>query len=548
VVLVDRRLRSSEGAVAGAGATLVATALLWAAHLVQAGVPFAPISIAQRALRVIPGRVAVFFIEALGHWALRSFVIGVLLATLALGAAAGAWVGRRPPEARGRATWLAGGLLTLLAAAGWTATPGGMSLIGYLLLAAVAGAVWVLVLRGALDRLARDPVPASSAGRRSDPVWERPEAPVGGLGRTRREFLRAAAGAGGLVLAAIGVEKVLGSFGDRGGRPLARPAGAGQLAEVGVPAESQAQRAAFELAGLTPEVTPNGEHYTVDESIIDPDVDASTWRLRVDGLVGRPVELGYDELLRMASAEQFVTLQCISNEVGGDLVGTARWTGVPLRDVLERAGGPGAGAVRVVFHAVGGYTDSILVATALDPATMVAYGMNGLSLPRSHGYPARIIAPGIYGMKNVKWLRRIQVVDYDYQGYWQRSGGWDNIAEIRTASRIDLPGGDEPVQSPVTVAGVAWAGRRGIAKVEVSADGGATWRAATLRRQLAEAAWRQWRLDLDRAQLPDRPGDLRLLVRAVDGTGAVQTEARARPLPSGSSGWDEVRIRVVPRG
>jgi DMSO/TMAO reductase YedYZ molybdopterin-dependent catalytic subunit len=241
----------------------------------------------------------------------------------------------------------------------------------------------------------------------------------------------------------------------------------------------------------------------------------------------------------MPATEQYVTLQCISNLVGGDLVGTAKWTGVPLARVLERAGGAGPGAVRVVFHAVGGYSDSLPLAKALEPTTVVAYGMNDRSLPRAHGFPARIIVPGIYGMKNVKWLERIEVVDYDYRGYWQRSDGWDNVAVIKTASRIDVPqeltalGG-----AGALVAGLAWAGDRGIRRVEVSLDGGASWVPATLRRQLARAAWRQWRLPLP----PGTQGRRTIKVRAVDGRGEVQTAREASPHPSGASGYDQVDV------
>jgi DMSO/TMAO reductase YedYZ molybdopterin-dependent catalytic subunit len=292
------------------------------------------------------------------------------------------------------------------------------------------------------------------------------------------------------------------------------------------------------IRGLTPEVTPNRLHYVVDTSIIDPNVDRRSWRLRVGGLVGRPVELGYDELLAMASTEQYVTLQCISNLVGGDLVGTAKWTGVPLGAVLARAGGVSPRAVRVVFHAVGGYSDSLPVAKALDPATVVAYGMNDRSLPRAHGFPARIIAPGIYGMKQVKWLERIEVVDYDYRGYWQRSDGWDNLAEIKTASRIDVPAELTAVDGEIVVAGLAWAGDRGIRRVEVSLDGGSTWLPATLRRELAPAAWRQWRLPLP----PGGTGRRTIKVRAVDGRGDLQTARQAPPHPSGASGYHEVDV------
>ena len=240
----------------------------------------------------------------------------------------------------------------------------------------------------------------------------------------------------------------------------------------------------------------------------------------------------------MPSTEQYVTLQCISNLVGGDLVGTAKWTGVPLAEVLERAGGTGPGAVRVVFHAVGGYSDSLPVAKALDRATVVAYGMNDRSLPRAHGFPARIIAPGIYGMKNVKWLERIEVVDYDYQGYWQRSDGWDNVAEIKTASRIDVPRELTSLRDAGVVAGLAWAGDRGIRRVEVSLDGGTSWAPATLRRQLARAAWRQWRLPLPAGV----SGRRTVKVRATDGRGELQTPREAPPHPSGASGYHHVDV------
>ncbi len=288
---------------------------------------------------------------------------------------------------------------------------------------AAAAVAYVSVLRGAFGRLERDPVPA----------------PASGLGRTRRELLRAAVGAAGLLATGFAVRRLTGGIGDAGGQPLARPAGAAPVRPAPDPA---GRRRPGRLGDRWPHPRGHQQPAPLHRRRVDHRPQrrpAGSWRLRVEGLVGRPLTLGYDELLAMPSTEQYVTLQCISNLVGGDLVGTAKWTGVPLARVLERAGGAGQGAVRVVFHAVGGYSDSLPLAKALDPATVVAYGMNDRSLPRAHGFPARIIAPGIYGMKNVKWLERIEVVDYDYRGYWQRSDGWDNIAEIKTASRIDVP-------------------------------------------------------------------------------------------------------------
>jgi DMSO/TMAO reductase YedYZ molybdopterin-dependent catalytic subunit len=534
---MQRRLRTSEAFVAGAAAMVVALAVLGLVHLVQASFPFPPLGLAQRLLRLVPGSLAVFFIDRLGHWALRLFAAGFTVGTVLAGGAAAVLVARVggpgaqvaegdsprtiPPGRRGRAAWLAGGLLGLVALAGYRGQPGAPSLLVYGAVVAVAAVAYVSVLQGALGRLERDPVPA----------------PAGGLGRTRRELLRAAVGAAGLLATGFVVRRLTGGIGDAGGRPLARPAGAAPVRPA-PPAAAGDDPGAWDIPGLTAEVTPNRLHYTVDESIIDPNIDSRSWRLRIDGLVGRPVTLGYDELLAMPATEQYVTLQCISNLVGGDLVGTAKWTGVPLARVLERAGGAGRGAVRVVFHAVGGYSDSLPLAKALDPATVVAYGMNDRSLPRSHGFPARIIAPGIYGMKNVKWLERIEVVDYDYRGYWQRSDGWDNIAEIKTASRIDVPQELTSPEAAGVVAGLAWAGDRGIRRVEVSLDGGTSWVPATLRRQLARAAWRQWRLPLP----PGTSGRRTIKVRATDGRGELQTPREAPPHPSGASGYDTVDV------
>jgi DMSO/TMAO reductase YedYZ molybdopterin-dependent catalytic subunit len=518
---MQRRLRTSEALVAGTAATVVAIAVFGLVHLVQASFPFPPLGLAQRLLRLVPGPLAVFFIDLLGHWALRLFAAGFTIGSVLAGAAAAVLVARAPTVRRTRAAWLAAGLLGLVALAGYRAQPGAPSLLVYGAVVAVAAVAWVSVLSGALGRLERDPVPA----------------PASGLGRTRRELLRAAIGAAGLLATGLALRRLTGGIGDAGGEPLARPAGAGPVRPAPPPAAGD-DPAAWNIAGLTAEVTPNRLHYTVDESIIDPGVDRRSWRLRVDGLVGRPVGLGYDELLAMPAIEQYVTLQCISNLVGGDLVGTAKWTGVPLAQVLERAGGAGRGAVRVVFHAVGGYSDSLPLAKALAPTTVVAYGMNDHSLPRAHGFPARIIAPGIYGMKNVKWLERIEVVDYDYRGYWQRSDGWDNIAEIKTASRIDVPAELTSASDAGLVAGLAWAGDRGIRRVEVSLDGGASWVPATLRRELALAAWRQWRLPL--------PGGVHgrrtIEVRAVDGRGTLQTPVPAPPHPSGASGYHTVDV------
>jgi DMSO/TMAO reductase YedYZ molybdopterin-dependent catalytic subunit len=516
-------LRAREAFLAGAAAMLVPTALLGVAHLVQANIPFPALGLAQHVVELIPGTVAVFFIERLGHWALRLFAIGFSVGSVLIGGVAGILVARAPVRLRLPAAFAAGAVFAAIALGGYRSEPGAPALTTYAAVLAVAGVLFALSLRGSLDRLERDRVPP----------------PARGLGRTRREILRAGAGALGLLAVGLAFRQLSGGgIGDRGGKPLLRPSGAAPLRPVNVPPDGPEDAPFRSIAGLTPEITPNHRHYVVDESIIDPDVDQASWKLRVDGMVSKPFTIGYGELLSIPAIEQFVTMQCISNEVGGNLVGTAKWTGVPLAALLDRAGGVPARAVRVVFHAVGGYTDSLPVAKATDGMTVVAYGMNDRTLPRAHGYPARIIAPGIYGMKSVKWLQRIEVVDYDYKGYWAAGAGWDNIAIIKTASRIDVPAELAAVKGDAMVAGVAWAGERGIQRVEVSFDGGRTWTPATLRRKLSRTGWRQWRL-------PWRPatsGKTELVVRAVDGQGALQIQTPEAPFPSGSSGYERVEV------
>jgi DMSO/TMAO reductase YedYZ molybdopterin-dependent catalytic subunit len=517
-----RGLRTSEAFVAGVAAMLVPTTLLGVAHLVQANMPFPALGLAQRVVELIPGTVAVWFIDKLGHWALRLFASGFTLGSVLAGGIAGILVARQAPSRRLLASSVAAAVFGAIALGGYRGGPGSPAFTTYAAVVALAAVVLALSLRGSLERLDRDKVPP----------------PARGLGRTRREVLRAGAGAFGLLAVGLLVRSMSGGgIGDRGGRPLVRPAGA-PLQPATLPPDPPEDAPFRTIQGLTPEITPNHRHYVVDESIIDPDVDPGSWRLRVDGLVGKPITLGYQQLLALPAIERFVTMQCISNEVGGNLVGTAKWTGVPLAALLERAGGVSQRAVRVVFHAVGGYTDSLPVAKASDSETMVAYGMNGQTLPRAHGYPARIIAPGIYGMKSVKWLQRIEVVDYDYEGYWQRDAGWDNVAVIKVASRVDVPRELAAVKGEATIAGVAWAGDRGIEAVEVSVDDGRTWMPAILRRQIARTTWRQWRL-------PWRPtgsGRTTIQVRAFDGQGKVQIAEQAPPHPSGSSGYQRTEV------
>jgi DMSO/TMAO reductase YedYZ molybdopterin-dependent catalytic subunit len=291
------------------------------------------------------------------------------------------------------------------------------------------------------------------------------------------------------------------------------------------------------IAGLSPEVTPLDDFYVVDESLIDPDIDPATWHLAVGGLVERPLAITYGQLKAFPVVERYQTLQCVSNEVGGDLISTARWAGVPLRLILERAG-VRPGAVEVVFRASGGYSDSLPLDHAMDDSTLIAIGMNGHVLPRAHGFPARLLSVGTYGMKNPKWLTSIEVVDRPYQGYWE-TRGWAKPGRVKTFSRIDTPRDGGGVGGEAVLAGVAFAGDRGVRRVDVSTNGGRTWSPADLRDPLSSYTWRLWRHVLP----SDATGTFGVLVRAVDGTGAVQIRPATDPFPDGSSGYHAITLR-----
>jgi len=297
-------------------------------------------------------------------------------------------------------------------------------------------------------------------------------------------------------------------------------------------------------AGRLPDpITPVGDFYVVSKNFVDPRVDTSetNWTIRLDGLVEQPLTLSASELRALAGPDFVSTLTCISNPIGGPLISTGRWSGAPLATVLRRAGVK-PGVVDVVFAGRDGYTDSIPLAKALAPTTALVWAINGQPLPRAHGFPARVIVPGRYGIKNVKWLERITLVDTTYEGYWQQQG-WTNVGIVKTESQIRVPQDKAIVRaSQAELAGIAFAGDRGIRKVEVSLDGGATWQEATIvaNPSPTNLSWVLWRLPWHPA-----PGTYTLVVRATDGTGAVQTSRHAATLPDGASGWQHVVAGVV---
>jgi hypothetical protein len=291
---------------------------------------------------------------------------------------------------------------------------------------------------------------------------------------------------------------------------------------------------------LSPPVTPNDDFYLISKNFVDPRVDEDDWRLTISGLVDAPKTLAYVDLLAIPSQRQLATLTCISNEVGGDLISNAAWTGVPLADLLALAG-VRPEASEVVLFAADGYSESFPLSKALEPATMLVYLMNDEPLPSRHGFPARLIVPGKYGIKNVKWLEEIELRSGDFKGYWQQRG-WTDEATIHTMARFDVPGARAIVpRAPVEIGGVAFAGDRGIARVEYTDDDGATWRAVDALERVAPLSWVIWRSTWN----PPRSGAFTLKVRAIDGTGAVQTEERRKPIPDGATGYHTIDIGVT---
>ncbi|WP_430785207.1 molybdopterin-dependent oxidoreductase [Actinoplanes sp. G11-F43] len=287
--------------------------------------------------------------------------------------------------------------------------------------------------------------------------------------------------------------------------------------------------------------TPNAGFYRVDTALTVPRIDPSVWRLRIHGMVDREIELTFAELLKRPLIERDITLNCVSNEVGGPYIGTARWLGVPLGALLTEAG-IRAGADQIVARSAEGMTIGTPVATALDGRdTMLAVGMNGEPLPLDHGFPVRMLTPGLYGYAGAcKWVTELELTTFDqFDAYWVERG-WGAQGIVKTASRIDRP---KPfarlTAGPVTVAGVAWAQRRGIATVEVSVDGG-PWRTAELLPTASIDTWTQWRLSW-----PATSGPHSLAVRATDRTGAVQTGARATPFPDGATGRHTISVTVA---
>ncbi|GLY00903.1 molybdopterin-dependent oxidoreductase [Actinoplanes sp. NBRC 101535] len=350
---------------------------------------------------------------------------------------------------------------------------------------------------------------------------------------SRRRFLKGLGIAGVAALAAGGAGRLIGS---RRAVTSAR-----QSVVLPVAAEpAPVVPAAAQVSGAVPWVTPNREFYRIDTALVTPQVDPSSWTLRIHGMVRNPITITWAELLQRPMVERHVTIACVSNEVGGDLIGNALWLGTPIKALIDEAD-PLPEADQAVQRSADGWTCGTPTAVLRDGRdALLAIGMNGEALPVPHGFPVRMIVPGLYGYVSAcKWITEIELTRFaDFDAYWVPRG-WSAQGPIKTQSRIDSPrdGASKPAGA-VTVAGVAWAQHRGVAKVELQVDEG-DWETVTLAPTVSADTWRQWTHTWQAT-----PGTHTLRVRATDLDGAVQTADTAPPAPDGATGWHQVNIDV----
>jgi DMSO/TMAO reductase YedYZ molybdopterin-dependent catalytic subunit len=502
------------GALAGlaAGAAALGAAELLAGILPGAASPI--VAIGDLVISLQPPGAKQLMVDLFGD--ADKLVLNLLILAVALGVSAGLGILAIRREPLAFIGFAAFGILALGAS---LRDPLASPLTSLVVAAAAVGvAIWVLHWLLGMARAAASPAEAEM------PAWK------------RRRFL---IGTGSLLVASFAGGVV--------GRTLLERGRLGASPQVGAlpsPAQTAAPLpAGAELAveGITPIVTPNERSYRIDTALIVPRPQVATWRLRIHGMVDREFELTFDELLAEPQIEQYVTIACVSNEVGGNLVGNAKWGGASLKRLLERAG-VRPEATQIVGRAVDGFTVGFPTAHALADSreSLVAVTMNGEFLPPEHGFPARLIVPGLYGyVSATKWLSEIELTTLDsFNAYWVPLG-WAKQAPILTQSRIDTPqNGASLPAGTVPIAGVAWAPDRGITAVEVQVDDGA-WQPAELSTPISDATWVQFVRRWDAT-----PGSHTLRVRATDGEGEVQTADVTRPAPDGARGHHTIEVNV----
>ena len=533
-------------------------------------IPSLVVAVSELLSDYTPGDVVRFSISNFGASQKTLLTVGIVIVTLALGGA----LGRFAAWGRLRVTLAGFALFGLLG--GWAAarnpiSPAAGSWVVGLAAAVLAAGTTLLVVRLASGRAAAA-APTGMAAVEPDetatPAASRPPAVVG---TTRRSFFYAA-GAGAAALAMVGVGRSL-----RGQSaaeqfleanalrpsPTTEPqavspsstttepqAVAASTTSTTVAAEPagpsvQEQLAALDtldddVAGISSYVTPNDGFYRIDTAFGRvPQVDPGDWKLRFTGMVDNPYEITFDEIQAMDLSDHVITLSCVSNEVGGNLVGNAVWTGVPLSVLLDRAGVQ-PGADQVVGRSVDDWTAGFPTDVVYDGRNAVlAIGMNDEFLPTRHGFPARLVVAGLYGyVSAVKWIEEINLTTWDgFDGYWVPRG-WSKEGPMKTQSRIDVPGRGVVAGQPTPIAGIAWAPTRGIERVEVNIDDEG-WLPCNLGEAVGDESWVQWH-----RQWTPTAGRHRIQVRATDGDGETQGEREVPPAPNGAEGWHTVSVNV----
>jgi DMSO/TMAO reductase YedYZ molybdopterin-dependent catalytic subunit len=559
--VVSKRLRAGIAGVVGA---IVAFGMAELVHGLYEPVPSVFTSLSQRVVQLTPGELVTKGIELLGQADIPTLVTCMIAGALLLAAALANLAVRQPALALvGVGALAAIGIAASLAQPFVAPVPTILTVVGALILGV---AVTETLLRAAGLRVGKT-APAGPAGSDPSPVVRSREAhSVGGMRIGRSGFLLLSGGAAAAGLAAIGAGRLLAGGGEQASaapKPLRLPEskptanqpspsskentrGGGQPAVKHETLPPPPQDASIEVAGMPKLITPASAFYLIDTELVSPRIDANTWKLSVKGAVDNPIELSYKDLLDMSTREADITLSCVSNPVGGGLVSNGRWTGVLLSDVLAEAGVSRDKITRsnmqLVGRSVDGFTTGFRTQIALDGReALVALGLNGSELPIKHGYPVRLVVPGLYGyVSATKWLSEIELTNWNFDAYWiQRT--WSKEGPIKTQSRIDTVQDGAQIPSGKTpIGGIAWAPHRGIEGVEVSTDGGASWNVARLAKQLSPDTWRQYVYEWEA-----RPGQYTLQVRATDGRGETQTATQTPPHPSGATGYHTVGVTVM---
>lgn len=497
---------------ANPGAFAAVLALAGAYLVSLLGLPFGPLSFGQALIEILPGWVSIPIIEALKHLAQPLLILGVLASFVIAGGVSSVLETRSSVRTRYLGTFIGVLPWALTVILAQMFAPRAVPWLSNLVDCALGAAIF-------LTRVALKVPPSVSYG----PDLMR-----------RRLLLSSAAVLTTLALVGSGLGALAQGTRSRGAGVVR---GVRRLMYADVVTAPDPN---LEGVRITPRLTSTADHYTVDTTLTKPFVDVASWTLSIEGNVERPYVLTYEELLDLPAYEYVHTLECISNEVGGELISTSVWTGVRLKDLLERAGVKDS-SNKIILQSVDGYTDSITLAKALDERCLVAYLMNETTLPQDHGFPVRVLVPDIYGMKNVKWLSSIRATPLDYKGYWMIRG-WDDMANVRTNTRIDSPQGtlNWSGQS-VRIAGIAFAGQRGVKRVEVSTNGGVSWLEARREQPPGKLAWTRWYVDWQ----PSSKGRYALQARATDGMGALETANNAPPFPKGATGYSKQAITLT---